>query len=796
MWIFSVLFPSFVLVGSTCIAVVCGERRPIVLLSIGGMVGLVATGIVLSWLALLFGIAVATWLTFILLTSGGLAAAVYWWRSRLLKDETEVSWKYVVLTLVLAAHFGLVAAVSWQSAVGAGGVPDSLYAHSAFAASISRGNFPVVNPYQPDQLLTYRLTYHLLGAFVIRLTGQPAPEVLAWLTGVLFVFLFLGANGMGRAARLGSWRTLLAAVLFLTVSRAQWAHLPQLVSLENLRYNHHVLVSDYLPGALGPALSTKVQNVSLSYGFLVMLCVVTFYLYTWRAVGTRRTFLAVATGVALGHLLAAAESWFAALAAALVVDIVGRYLFSRKLTYANLSRLAAAAIALIVTAFTSPGILMARLLNGAGGSLELQFKGDRLLYMQLGTYGDEVWVSLFEIYSVWTMIGVLFMLLWILYYLWRTRDHLTGLFLLFSGACFSAVLLFTVGYGADMGRFLHAGTSSFGFVAAMVVVWTYSRLHAASPLLRQAALAVISGATLACTVGFISYSLALPWLADPRPPVTHRLDVEAVKAFLNSNIDVQERLLVLGGADRWSSHPSYELDHDRRLLSAYVAAYSGQFYPTGTLFADRLGHSYDSPQIRQAAAAQGKLSALELQALDITYLYASEPWLNDIQRAALAEKLERGSLARVWQAADAGPPRSCRAFVRVANSPDAPITALSFDDDEKNALPGSPLQLEVPSLSQVMASSGRSGASGGRVQATLLIASSESTEVHVDNGAGFSLRPRVEQAVAIRTPPLDPGTILTIRTESGTASVLWIEVYAPVAPDSSVFLPEDLVLCS
>ena len=199
MWIFSVLIPSFVLVGSTSVAVLCNERRPLVLLCLGGMVGMVLTGIILSVAALLLGIAVATWVMLVLLVSGSLAGAVYWWKSGLLQSQESFSWKYVVLLLVLASHFGLVAAVSWKFAVGPGGNGDNLFVHSAYTTSIARGNYPAVNPYRPDQLLAYRLTFHLLAAFATRLADQSAPEVLAWLNGALFAFLFLGVNGLGRA---------------------------------------------------------------------------------------------------------------------------------------------------------------------------------------------------------------------------------------------------------------------------------------------------------------------------------------------------------------------------------------------------------------------------------------------------------------------------------------------------------------------------------------------------------------------------------------------------------------------
>ena len=165
MWIVVLILPAFVLIGSTVIAVLCNERRPLVLLSLGGMVGMVATSLALSLLGLLVGIALATWLVFSVLVLGGLAGAVYWWRARLWQGGLDVSWKYVFLLLVLAGHFGVVAAVSWQYSVGAGVELDNLFSRSAFTSTIARGNFPVFNPYQPDQLLTYRLAFFILGGF-------------------------------------------------------------------------------------------------------------------------------------------------------------------------------------------------------------------------------------------------------------------------------------------------------------------------------------------------------------------------------------------------------------------------------------------------------------------------------------------------------------------------------------------------------------------------------------------------------------------------------------------------------
>ena len=156
-------------------------------------------------------------------------------------------------------------------------------------------------------------------------------------------------------------------------------------------------------------------------------------------------------------------------------------------------------------------------------------------------------------------------------------------------------------------------------------------------------------------------------------------------------------------------------------MTGYVAAYSGQYIPTGGLLAGRIAYSTDTPQLRRANAAQGKLSAVDLQALDITYLYASEPWLTDLHRAALAEKLARGSMRRVWRRSDAGSPDSCRAFVAIVKSLPTGFVAVSFVEEAKIALPHEPLRLEIPDLSNASKTANRSLGPDGRLQVTVLI---------------------------------------------------------------------------
>ena len=184
-----------------------------------------------------------------------------------------------------------------------------------------------------------------------------------------------------------------------------------------------------------------------------------------------------------------------------------------------------------------------------------------------------------------------------------------------------------------------------------------------------------------------------------------------------------------------------------------------------------------------------------MRALEIAYLYAPEPWLDDVQRAALAEKWARGALARVWQAAQTGESGACRAFFRVNTAMFDGTTTVTYSEAEGAFLPNAPVRLQIPAL-RPAGTERQSAAPGSPVQATFLIITSEPTTLRVDYGAGFSLRLPIERALAVRTPPVATGSTLTLHTERGTARVLWLETYMPAAPHSAEFSQEELALCS
>ena len=575
-----------------------------------------------------------------------------------------------------------------------------------------------------------------------------------------------------------------------------------MASLENSDFNQHTMVTGYLRDSAGPALANSLKKASLTYGHLVVFCGLTFYIYGRRMEGWRRTALALATGVVVGHLAAASETWFAVLAAALLVDLAIRLAVSRRISYQDVLRVAAAAAALIVSAIVSPGILFARAFGGPIGDPGIQFKGLHVFdyrVSRLDGNGEGLiaheWAPLLQAEFVWLWGLLLIAAPVALLYIWKTRQHLPWLLFLYSGACFGAFFLFTVDHAVDMWRFVYSGVAALGFVTSFAVVWLLAALRSISPPFRNVAVLVLIGAGTLYVGGAIQYFMAIPWLADPRPPVAYRNDVEAVKMFLNREAAVQERLLVLGDSAHWNYGLLPLSQIERAALAGYVAAYSGQYIPTGGMLADRIAYSTDSPQLRRANAAQGKLSAVDLQALDITYLYASSPWLTDPHRAALAEKLSRGSMRRVWQRSDAGSPDSCRAFVAIVKSLPTGFVAVSFAEDAKIALPQDPLQVEVPALSNASKTSIRPPGSDGRLQVTVLIVSSEPAQVSVASGDDFSVRLNVEGAAAVRTPPLVSGAILTIAANRGRVRVEWLEAYPPISNESAVYLPQHLDLC-
>ena len=110
----------------------------------------------------------------------------------------------------------------WFEGTAGGADVASLYLHSGLVATISRGNFPVVNPFEPDYLMAYRFSVHTLAAAAQQLLNTDAPTVLPHFMGVLAVGLFLGTMGIvarvTRSLRAGVFTGLLVWVpLIVTV---------------------------------------------------------------------------------------------------------------------------------------------------------------------------------------------------------------------------------------------------------------------------------------------------------------------------------------------------------------------------------------------------------------------------------------------------------------------------------------------------------------------------------------------------------------------------------------------------
>ena len=90
----------------------------------------------------------------------------------------------------------------------------TMYLHSGLVAGIARGNFPVVNPFEPDFDLQYRVTLHTLGAGAVDLLDVLTPSVMPHLVASVAVVLVLTLYGALAGRLTSAWALGGAAVAY------------------------------------------------------------------------------------------------------------------------------------------------------------------------------------------------------------------------------------------------------------------------------------------------------------------------------------------------------------------------------------------------------------------------------------------------------------------------------------------------------------------------------------------------------------------------------------------------------
>ena len=177
--------------------------------ALGSGIGLVALGLPLLWLPRVLPVGGA------LLLAGGLCALGAVALRRLSAPKPRPDGRLAVAGVaVLSVLVYLSALAFWaEGTVGRADV-GTMYLHSGLVAGIARGNFPVVNPFEPDFDLQYRVTLHTLGAGAVDLLDVLTPSVMPHLVASVAVVLVLTLYG-ALAGRLSSaWALGGAAVAY------------------------------------------------------------------------------------------------------------------------------------------------------------------------------------------------------------------------------------------------------------------------------------------------------------------------------------------------------------------------------------------------------------------------------------------------------------------------------------------------------------------------------------------------------------------------------------------------------
>ena len=177
--------------------------------ALGSGIGLVALGLPLLWLPRVMPVGSALLVAGVLCALGALALR------RLPAPAPRRDHRPAVAGVAAASLLAYLSALAFW-AEGSVGRADAgtLYMHSGLVAGIARGNFPVVNPFEPDYPLQYRVAMHTLGAGAVDLLDVLTPAVMPHLVASTAVVLVLTLYG-ALAGRIGpGWALGGAAVAY------------------------------------------------------------------------------------------------------------------------------------------------------------------------------------------------------------------------------------------------------------------------------------------------------------------------------------------------------------------------------------------------------------------------------------------------------------------------------------------------------------------------------------------------------------------------------------------------------
>ena len=613
--------------------------------ALGSGIGLVALGLPLLWLPRVMPVGSALLVAGVLCALGALALR------RLPTPEPRRDHRLAVAGVAVASGLAYLSALAFW-AEGSVGRADAgtLYMHSGLVAGIARGNFPVVNPFEPDYPLQYRVALHTLGAGAVDLLDVLTPAVMPHLVASTAVVLVLTLYG-ALAGRIGPGWALGGAAVAYAWGPLYWLLTPGAIRERGLGDVLGVIVGAPETIAwsglfLGGPFAMATHNVTALHGLIPAAVAIAAVTRAWRP--PRLPAWAVAAA-ALVYLAPSNEFLILTVPAGLGLWFWVRRPLHPRLALATSSALAAVTVLALLLAQTTSGVLAGTFGDDPDlGRLELAPNSAHFgLLPSWGFNSSDPWVTWpaqgrhdTPILSAEFLVdgGLLFWLLavalgWVAC---RRGGSEATPWLLIAAVNVAVVIVFRAEESApNLNRLAQTG---FTLAVPALALLGAEALPTAGLRGRLAGGGALLAAFVLCGA-FVLSAMAWPRMVAQPASTVDRL-TPGGRDFLLRQTEVQDRLLVVHGAQT-----TVDLfDHRAPGITLDVSAQTGQFIPYGyhsLSQVDQYQHTY--------WRAQQVLSDKALTALDIRYVLIDPAQLTEAQAAAIEEKLGDGRFVEAFR---------------------------------------------------------------------------------------------------------------------------------------------------
>lgn len=557
------------------------------------------------------------------------------------------------LTIAGAIVVGLLVYVSalafWMEATVGRADVGSLYLHSALVSGISRGNFPVLNPFEPDHHLQYRVAMHTLAAGVVDLIGAHTKDVMPHLVAGMAVMLVASVYGALRMAVNAGWALVGAVVTYA------WGPLYWILMIGSIRERGLGEVLGVVIEApetiawsglfLGGPFTMPTHNPTVLFGLIPAVILI---IVVQKAVENDSVGAWIVAALAFAYLGVSNEYLIFVVPAGLGAWIWIRRPFQLSVAAKNSTVLVACTGFAVLVAQTTSGVL-----NGAfSRDSDLDRLGIAINFKHLGQlpswgfnsrgpwveWANPGWHDTPIVGTEFLIDGGLLLWLLLTISIWvvvRQANSASAPWLMVAlvGAAVSVLFRFDEA-APNLNRVAHAGFTLGVPALAIFAAEASSAGHWRRRLTKVAAVST----ALILVGAFVLTSIAWPRMVAQIDSDVGRLEAEA-RDFLLTQLEVHDRLLAVHGA-----HTTIELFDPRSpAITLDVSAETGQFIPYGY---HSLSHVNDYRYLYEQA--QHDLNDVDLTALAIRYVLLDPTQLSSLQAAEVDRKRADGRFRLVY----------------------------------------------------------------------------------------------------------------------------------------------------